>query len=351
MKLNRIPLCSLALLALGLAINPAQAQLPISQTEGLLQVTLPAAQTTYLGLPFTRKPVGRFTVTSAAGSTLTLTGAALTPAALAAAATPHSVQLIGGANDGLVFKITGNTATTVTVAPALPTGIVASTIDALIIPDWTLATLFGASGTALEGDTTAVLADEVTIEDGGVSTKYFYQTPAVGWRKSDGSTTDQANARIPALRGLIIDRKAGVAIDFVTQGTVRSGTQRSTVPAASTTIHSFPFTTATTLAESGLQGAVTPGPAFASADKVQLEVGGVLSSYFFKPGIGWRDSGDTTNAGAVVIAAAKSVRIVRGGTVAVVYPSGFSLNRPKRFYQPVVATPETVWKSVETFVP
>lgn len=363
MKLHRLSILTLAAIALGLGqAEHAQAQLPVSQTEGLLAVTLPAGATTYLGLPFNRKPFGRYVVASGSGSVITLSAPspALVAGAFAQPASPHSVQIIGGPNDGLVLRITANTATTITVATALPAAIAAGTAEALIVPDHTLGTLFGTSaadfgpsGPSLLGGTAAASADKVSVEDKGVVTSYFFNTTAGGWRKTDGSGGDMNNVRIASVRGVIVAKVAGNPTTILLNGTARSGAQKSIVPPAATTILSNPFAAGTTLNASGLKSAVVAiGAPTATSDKVSIENGGVVTDYFFKTGAGWRLVSAPAGAdqGGVAIAAGKSVVISRGGVTSTpVTGTSFVFGTSKRNLTPPAATPSLTWKALEPF--
>lgn len=363
MKLHRLSILTLAAIALGLGQGErAQAQLPVSQTEGLLAVTLPAGTTTYLGLPFNRKPFGRYVVASASGSVVTLSAPspALVAGAFAAPANPHSVQLIGGVNDGLVLRITANTATALTTATAIPAGTIANATEALIIPDHTLGTLFGTNaadfggaGPSLLGGATAAAADKVSVEDKGVVTTYFFNTTAGGWRKTDGSGGDMNNVRIASGRGVIVAKVAGNPTTILLNGTARSGAQKSVVPPASISFLSNPFAAATTLNASGLKNAlVAIGTPTATSDKVSVENGGVVSDYFFKTGAGWRLVSAPAGAdqGGVSIAAGKSVVITRGGVTSTpVLGTSFVFGKSKRNLTPPAATPSLTWKALEPF--
>ena len=329
MKINRRHLCIMAALSLSVVSTGVSfGQLPISKTQGVLDATLPGtvnANVTYLGLPFTRPPVARVTVSSAAGLTLTVAGSPFTAGAFASA--PHSAVLIGGSYDGQSFKITGNTTNGLTLSSAVPAGIAANSIEVEVIPDWTLSTVFATN--------TLATGDKVTVEDDGVLTDYTY------------NGTSWPNVRIPNQRGIIITRAAGSTINVLLKGVVRSGTQRMITNPAKVAIFSNPFSSALTLANSGLRTAVVATSSVSTADKVQLENAGVVTEYYLSP-TGWKTVTGNVASDSVSIPAGKCVRIQRGGGTPT-YPPGWQPGRPRRFFQPVKAQPPLTWRALEPF--
>lgn len=355
MKISRRHFCIMAALGATLATGGSlRAQLPVSQTEGILAIPLPVSATTQLGLPFTRPPVARAGIASAAGLVITVSGNPFTAGALAAA--PHSAIIVGGSNDGRSFQIVSNTANGLTLSSTVPAGIEPGIASVLVIPDWTLGTLFGTTdtqvGQLLKTSSAAATADKVAVEDAGVVTEYFFNSTANGWRKADGSsaTTDQANVRIGNQKGVIITRIAGGPVsDLVLSGKVRSGTQRILTPPGAATILSNPFTSTLTLDNSGLRLAVIANASPSAADKVSVETAGVVSQYYLSTS-GWRrvDNPGAGDQGSVQIAPGKSVKIERaGGTPS--YPTGWAPGRPKRFFLPVKPQSSLTWKVVQPF--
>jgi hypothetical protein len=355
MKLHRSLLCTLAAALTGLsAAQLANAQLPVSRTQGMIDIPLPPSAVTHVGLPFTRIPVGRFVIASITGTVVNLTGASLPPATL----TSHSATIVGGVNDGLSLRITTNAAAAITLAAALPAGTVAGADEIIITPDWTLGSLLGTTVATLQIPTagaTPAAADQVTVEENGVLTSYYFNsTSPEGWRRADGTqpTVDQANVRISGTRGIIVTRGAGSLESFVHHGVVRSGTQRAITEPGKSAILSNPFASSTTLATSGLAAAVRPSTTLANADQVVLDNGTATpDAYILTPG-GWRLATALAGAdqGSVTLAAGKSVRIVRAGGTPT-YPPGWRPGAPKRWFAPVVSFPSLTWRAQERFVP
>lgn len=344
----------MASLTLTLAAGgTVKAQLPISQTEGILAIPLPSGAVTQLGIPFTRPPAARAVIASSSGSVINVVGTPFTPAAFAAA--PHSVVILGGPNDGRSLPVITNTANAITVSGTVPGGNVAGVTSVAVIPDWTLGSLFGTTNALvsqlLTTGASAAAADKVAVEDNGVVTEYFFNSTAGGWRRADGSnaTVDQANVRISDQKGVIVNRIAGgPSNDIVIAGKARSGTQRILTRPGAVTIASNPFTNTLTLDNSGLRLAVRANATANGADKVSVDNGTTITQYYLSNS-GWRRVDNTGgDQGSVQILPGRSVKIERAGGTPV-YPAGWAPGRPKRFFQPVVPQPSLVWRVLQPF--
>ncbi|MBL9117573.1 MAG: hypothetical protein JNJ83_21385 [Verrucomicrobiaceae bacterium] len=354
MKNSSRLLCLVTALGTILATNSVlQAQLPVSLTEGVMAIPVPPAAVTQLGLPFTRTPVARATITSASGLAITVAGAPFTAGALIT--TPHSAVLLGGTNDGLSYRITANTTNGLTLATSVPSGITPNSVEVLVVPDWTLGTLFGTTGAQvgqlLNVGATVAAADKVAVDDGASVTEYFFNSAAGGWRRADGTlpAVDQAGVRIANQRGVVINRIAGGPnVDLVISGKVRSGTQRIVTRPGATAIVSNVFTSTLTLNNSGIRLAVRANATPNGADKVTIENGGTATTYYLSNN-GWRlADGSPGDQGGVQILPGKAVKIERGGAPPV-YPSGWAPGRPKRHFQPVTPPPALTWKVLQPF--
>lgn len=321
-----LTLLALAALSTGAVFGQASSQLPISRTSGIIDVSAPAAATTYVGLPFIKPAVANGELTAISGTTLTDSTAAFGDLTT----TPHALQIIGGPGNGAIRRITANTSTTLTVDSAI-TGIVASVSLYVIIPEWTLGELLGATNQAgLKGGSSPGVADKVQIESGGIIVNYFYKLAAppfdatFGWRLVSAPTgSSQVNARIPLKGGIVLIRQAGTNRTLTLHGVSRTGTQVAPI-ATGANVLTNPFASATTLATSNLQAAITGGTSPGVADKVRVENGGVVATYFFKlpappfdATTGWRLVSAPTGAdqGAVSISAGKSIIVNRLGAV------------------------------------
>jgi uncharacterized protein (TIGR02597 family) len=123
---------------------------------GFTTTSLPAASDTFLSIPFTRPPEFIGAISSASGSTITVSGSPWTASQFVygsngGAQHNHYYVLIGPCNpsppkEGHTFAVTGNTTNSLTVDTTLEnvTGIPANT-QITIIPNWTPATVFPAT--------------------------------------------------------------------------------------------------------------------------------------------------------------------------------------------------------------
>lgn len=326
-KANLLIVAAALMIPVGVSAQ-SNSNLPVSRSAGLLRVTLPANQISLVALPMVDRVVSSGTVSAVAGATLTLSDAAL-PGLVAA---PHSIQLVSGAGLGARVRISAATADSVTTAAAIAGA--AAGDQYMIVPDDTIATIFGATNTAgLLGGSGAASSDEVYIQTGGVLTGYFYKGSGLGgtgWRRTaNPSGASEPNAPIDPLTGVYVIRKPGgnpVSLDIT--GYTVSGRQKPTV-VSGFNILSNPFTLPTTLGKSNLKDFVTGGTGSASADIVYLENGGVLTGYFFKNGglggTGWRRTDNPSGAdqSGVVLTPGKAILFKeQAGT------AGFTLQEP-----------------------
>lgn len=317
-----LTLLALAVFSSGVVFGQASSQLPISRTSGIIDVSAPAAAFTYVGLPFIKPAIANGELTSISGTTLTDSNAAFGDLTT----TPHALQIVGGPGNGAIRRITASSATTVTVDSAI-TGIVASVSLYVIIPEWTLGELLGATNQAgLKGGTSPGVADKVQIESGGSLNTYFYKLPAPpfdatsGWRLVSAPTgSNQSGARIPLQGGIILNRQAGTNRTLTLHGVNRVGTQVAAI-VTGTNVLTNPFASATTLATSNLQAAVSGGTSPGVADQIRIENGGSVATYFYKlpappfdATTGWRlvSAPSGADQGAVSIAAGKSFVLSR----------------------------------------
>lgn len=312
MSKKTILLLGVALAIPAAAMAQAGSKLPVSRTAGIQRLVLPPAQISLVSLPMVERVVDSGTVT--AGPTTTIGVSTTTLPNLTSL--PHSIQILSGAAMGTRVRVTAATASSVTVGMAI-TGL-AEGDQYMIVPDDTLASVFGATnGVGLLGGTGASSADEVYIQVNGTLTGYFYKSSGLGgtgWRKTSNPTgASEPNAPIDPLTGVYVIRKAaGSSVNLDVTGLTVTGRQKPVV-VAGFNILSNPFTLPTTLGKSNLKDFITGGTGSATADLVYLEQGGVLTGYFYKNGglggIGWRRTDQPTGANqdSVVLAPGKAI--------------------------------------------
>ncbi|MGI8821224.1 MAG: TIGR02597 family protein [Chthoniobacterales bacterium] len=173
----------------------------------------------YLAVPFTRPPEFVGSLSTASGSTITVAGSPWTANQFVYASGTQPKRyyaLIGNGGssnpkEGRTYAITGNGANTLTVDTAIDnvTGITANT-QLMVIPYWTVGTLFPASDANVSftpSTASAALKTQVWVPDDsatginlGYLATYYYSNNIdgtasnIGWRKvGDGNTVDHAD--------------------------------------------------------------------------------------------------------------------------------------------------------------
>jgi hypothetical protein len=334
-------------------VSADQTQLPISRVTGIVAVPAPAG-TTLLGLPMIAEPVTTAQlITGVAGDDLTVSAATFGDFTSA----PHSVQIIGGQQNGMILPISASTATTITTGEVLPKGVKANLDRLMVIPDWTLTP--GSYSLQLEsvligGTTNDATVDTVEIEDKGVTTRYYYNTTGSVWHVFDTNTAVAGVVRIPALRGLRIVRPAGAPQeDIVLSGIIRSGTQKAFRPAGEVRIYTNPFLTDVTLANSGLAALLTTAQNPAQAEKVTLASNGVAVEYFLGAGGVWKlvSNPDGPGQGDVLFKAGTAALVTGAPVVQTqTWPRRWRFGRPVRSFQAPAAVPsDSFWTVREPF--
>lgn len=289
-------------------VEASAAELPVSRQVGMLPITVKGNATTFLGVPFSREPVASGTVTSHGGSQMTDSGASFPVGAFnqnAAGQATHYLQITGGASRGRVLPVVSNTATQITIAGAV--GSLENNVDEyLVIPFWTLNTLFGAANQAgFGGGSSAGNSDNISfVNTSGVLADYFYKASGVGgtgWKLATAPTgPNQGETPVSAFGGFVVRRRAAEDVVIPVSGTVFSGRQQVPI-AAGTSVISWPESRiATSLNGSGLGGVLQGGSSAGNADTLVLEKNGVILEFFFKSsgigGTGWRLSTAPTGA-------------------------------------------------------
>ncbi len=312
MSKKTILLLGAALAFPAAAMAQAGSKLPVSRTAGIQRLVLPPAQLSLVSLPMVERVVDSGTVT--AGPTTTIGVSTTTLSDLTSL--PHSIQILSGAALGTRVRITGSTASSVTVGAAIAG--LAEGDQYMIVPDDTLASVFGpTNAVGLRGGSGAALADEIYIQINGTLTGFFYKNAGLGtngWKRiATPGAPPEPNAPIDPLTGVYVIRKAGgnpVNLDLT--GYTVNGRQKPKV-VAGFNILSNPFTLPTTLGKSNLKDFITGGAGAGTSDLVYLEEGGVLTGYFYKDrglgGTGWRraDNAGGANQDSVVLTPGKAI--------------------------------------------
>jgi hypothetical protein len=297
----------LTLLVAALSAGASWGQLPVSPTSGIIQTALTASKSNLVAIPFPKSIPFEGTVSSVAGSVITLSGVTLPTLS------NHSIYIATDVDPsdatgayGRVLRITANTATTVTVEAAITPE---SGDEFQILEQYTLETLLGTGNQAtvqvLTGNSSG-LSDIVYVESGGVFTGYWHDAgtaPTDGWKTLAGTLAP--NVSIPFGKGLLINRKAGAARTLRVQGEALTGRFRAqTAASPAQNVVNNPFLVETPLIEAGL-GVNPSAGSSALADLVYLEDAGTISGYWRKNNGNWYPLSDATGTGAAVTSAVK----------------------------------------------
>jgi len=341
---------SMGRLLLGFIVAAALLQAAVAQTTvttdpvGFLTLTVygPASTggtaNTYLGLAFTQPVNYQATLSSASGTTLTDSSATWTATAngFNGISGAFYIELISGAGAGRMSQITGNTANTITTANDLSSFVTAGT-GYKIRPNWTLASVFGATDQAGLAGGTLITADQILVysTSGQQYATYYYKTSGIGgtgWRSSASTSTDASNTPFLPTDGIIVVRHTAGNVSFSLAGAVKLGqTALPVVPGTNLLSNVYPSGTFT-LATSGLVASGLTGGTLVTADQVLIydNTANQYNTYYYKTsgigGTGWRSSASTsTDASNTPIPFGASVIIQRTN------PGSFTWVAPQPF--------------------
>ena len=193
---------------------------------GYNTTSVPPQTDVFVSLPFTRQPVGTFTVQGTTSTSIQVTTSTFTSNQFANA---FYLRLISGAGKGRFSTITSNDASTLVLQdPTILTGVVAT--DTLqIVPHWTLATVFpdnfeGVSFSLSPNAFARTFEILIPRADVGInksaSVTYFYQGGT--WRTTTAATGNFDNDVLVPQRHFILRNRNSVAsgktVTFTTLG-------------------------------------------------------------------------------------------------------------------------------------
>ncbi len=320
---------SLAIIAGALAALTAagHAQAPVSQTNAIQPIVVKAGKTGYVSVALTREPLDYGTITAVNATTVTDTSANYT-----GLTGPLALQILSGVNRGKTVQVTATSGSDLTVAEDL-TALAVVGDKFMLVPEWTLDTLFGNPGVAgnpsgLVGGSSfsTSTVDNVQIVNpatGAVATYFYKNVAPTGWRASGNPFVDVGTTRIPFNDGAIVNRRTAGDVTLDLKGVTRTGRTTRTLkskngPHNGINVVSITNPTGATLNASGLSSVITGGGGgFSSAtmDSVLVkDAAGNSTEYYFRTGVGggWRLTGNPIgDQGNVVIPAGTSVVIKR----------------------------------------
>jgi hypothetical protein len=229
--------------------------------------------------------------------------------------------------EGLVVRVTSNTADTATVdtlgADLSALGAAVGNSIQLIQGD-TVFSMFGAPADGVVGGTAAQFSagstDRIVARDSsGVVRTLYYNTDANQWRRA-GSSADQGNTPISPLAGALYYRIGQTGLSHISTGNVPTTAVRYLVPASGVTVFGRFFPVNGTVNDFGFQNlpgwktAGVNGVTIADADKVSTtDASGVVRNFFWN-GTQWRRAGSTANQSGVEVPTGGAVYVTRTGT-------------------------------------
>ncbi len=230
MKAPKI-LCSIAALAFSLTASHAVETDPV----GFVSITVPANSDATIALPLNRAPEFKGTIASISASTLTVTG---TPGWVANQFVfngpndvgtdqlkTYAVQISSGSLEGLIAKITANSATTVTVqlesGDSLSAAVGAS-ID--IMPYWTPSTVFSSASVPVGTQLLGFQSPTAGINLGN-SEQYTCSAPGT-WEDDINFGEDGTHAALKFGAGFIVRNATATQLTLSIVGGVPMSTHR-----------------------------------------------------------------------------------------------------------------------------
>lgn len=266
-------------------------------------------------------------ITGNTSSTITANGAGWTANGLAAPSAPYYLKIASGAAQGNLFRITANTADTLTLdtrgIDLATLGIANGTDTFQIVAGYTLLSLFGTPAEGVVGGSAADLAantvDKVLVNDTlGIARIYYYNTSAGQWRRL-GSTSNQSNLPIGPHQGLSYYRISTQPVSFTFTGRVPDTDSRVILPESGTTLLATYFPVSSTLGALNIQATANwrklgdPGVTLNTTDRVLAKDSiGVFRSYYHD-GTSWKRLGSATNQNSVPIEPGAAIYATRFG--------------------------------------
>lgn len=275
-------------------------------------------------------PVGRNAgaISSVSANTISDGSAGWAPDTLAAAGSPHFVNVVSGAGAGNMFQITANSPVQLTVNTGgqdlAALGVAAGDLYE-IVPGHTLLGIAGTPASGVIGGTSAQmnasLTDKVLVNDvTGASRFYYFDTGVSQWR-TVGSAANQGNLVIAPKAGLVYYRIVSSPLEYTFHGRVPHTDSRRLIPATGSTIVAPYYPQDLTLAALGLhlmpgwRKLGDPGVTLNSTDRVNLKVpAGTIFSYYHD-GSAWKRVGSAASQNNQILPAGASVILTRFGPV------------------------------------
>ena len=268
-------------------------------------------------------------LSSVSASDITVSGAGWTTSELVTSQT--YVLFKSGVLNGLILRVTANTATTATLdtlgASLVTLGAVAGDSFQLVQGD-ALSSMFDDSNNdgvpdgvvgGTQAQFQAAQTDRVTTRDitGSVRT-YYFNTDSKQWRRL-GSGANQGAVPIAPTSGVLYSRIGNTPLILVTTGNVPVSAVKFLVPTSGQTFFARYFPTDGTINSFGFQNlpgwkGTNNGFTIAQADKVvTTDVSGNIRQYYWT-GTQWRRQGSGSDQSNTSVPTGGSVSVIRTGS-------------------------------------
>jgi hypothetical protein len=269
-------------------------------------------------------------VGTVAGADLTITGAAFAANQFNGAGNAHFVEVITGANAGIMSDIVATGANSVTLSQDLAAMISAG--DSIRIrAHHTIGSVFGAANEfGFTADNLAASADVIQVLGAGS----FYYAPSGGPNFTGGWVDiqfgDAANTVLYPDQGIVVRRIGTDPVDVKLLGAVKEGPTAITVESGFSLVANV-YPTDVSLDASALDNIVVKDNAAAAADNIRIQTtaGGGFETFYYAPAGGpnfnggWVDVQFGARGGQVVAAGSSFIFDRRGAATNWVQPQPF----------------------------
>lgn len=307
--MNRILTSTLMILGLaGIFAQPIQAG--VAAPSAVFTITL-ANGNNFIATPFARSEEGVGTITSQAGSTLTVAPISgplsYTTNEFSAGAEPYVLEILDGPWIGYSSVISSNTANTITLPAGAPSDLAGSKYAIRL--DWTVESLFGDAATSVLTAANAdeyedeTFADQIRVmnDNGSLGAAYFRKTVGgvAGWYNTGDENV--AKFRLPFGKGIFVKSIGSKTLTL--SGLVRgSRTRMDIVGGKKINLLANPVPFAVKLSDSGMD--INPGSSAATADNLRLWNGTTWVNYWRNTTGRWTVGGSTDASNVTIPAGA-----------------------------------------------
>jgi len=307
--MNRILTSTLMILGLaGIFAQPIQAG--VATPSAVFTITL-ANGNNFIATPFARSEEGVGTITSQAGSILTVAPISgplsYTTNEFSAGAEPYVLEILDGPWIGYSSAISSNTANTITLPAGAPSDLAGSKYAIRL--DWTIESLFGdaansvLTGTNLDDGDDFSSADHIRImnDTGTLGPIYFRAFVGGAWGWYNEKAENVAKLRLAFGKGIFVKSLASKTLTL--SGVVRgSRTRMDIVGGKKINLLANPVPFAVKLSDSGMD--INPGSSAATADNLRLWNGTAWVNYWRNTTGRWTVGGSTDASNVTIPAGA-----------------------------------------------